>query len=115
MKNFGYCRLTTTGRKTGNPHAVEVTFHREGKSVYMLSRKKDTGRKTDWYHNLEKNPKCTIEIDGKSLKGKVKFQGEDEKLEKKIRDDFAKDMGQDHYDTWYKDTNRIPVVVEVKK
>lgn len=57
---FAY--LTTTGRRTGRAHRIEIWFGVEGtasSSVYLLA---GGGRASDWVANLEAAPAVTIEI-----------------------------------------------------
>ncbi|WKZ39939.1 MAG: nitroreductase family deazaflavin-dependent oxidoreductase [Anaerolineales bacterium] len=54
-----YCYLTTKGRKTGNPHEIEIWFGMDGNSLYLLSGGRD---KSDWVKNLLKDPHVTVRI-----------------------------------------------------
>lgn len=54
-----YCYLTTKGRKTGNPHKIEIWFGMDGNSLYLLSGGRD---KSDWVKNLLKDPHVTVRI-----------------------------------------------------
>jgi deazaflavin-dependent oxidoreductase (nitroreductase family) len=61
--------LTTIGRKTGNPHLVEVWFAvREGQ--IFLSHE---GEETDWMKNIRRNSQVSFEIGGKNFTGKAHF------------------------------------------
>lgn len=55
-----YCYLTTKGRKTGNPHEIEIWFGMDGNSLYLLSGGRD---KSDWVKNLLKDPHVTVRIE----------------------------------------------------
>lgn len=54
-----YCYLTTRGRKTGNPHEIEIWFGLDGKTIYLLSGGRD---KSDWVKNLLNDPRVTTRI-----------------------------------------------------
>jgi deazaflavin-dependent oxidoreductase (nitroreductase family) len=54
-----YCYLTTTGRKSGNPHEIEIWFGIQGDSLYLLS---GGGEGSDWVKNLRANPNVTLRI-----------------------------------------------------
>lgn len=54
-----YCYLTTKGRKTGNPHEIEIWFGMDGNSLYLLSGGRD---RSDWVKNLLKDPHVTVRI-----------------------------------------------------
>ena len=56
-----YCYLTTTGRRTGNPHEIEIWFGIEQGVLYILAGNRE---KSDWVANLIKQPNVTIRIAG---------------------------------------------------
>ncbi len=54
-----YCYLTTTGRKSGKPHEIEIWFGINGNSLYLLS---GGGEGSDWVKNLRVNPNVKVRI-----------------------------------------------------
>lgn len=59
MADDDYCYLTTTGRRTGTPHRIEIWYARDGERLYMLA---GAGRRSDWVLNLEANNEVSVEI-----------------------------------------------------
>ena len=59
LKSEDYCYLTTTGRKSGKPHEIEIWFGIQGTSLYLLS---GGGQDSDWVKNLRANPNVSIRI-----------------------------------------------------
>jgi len=60
------CHLTTTGRVTGRAHRIEIWFaHRQG-TLYFLS---GGGGRADWVLNLLRNPRVTVQVDGREHRG----------------------------------------------
>ena len=55
------CYLTTTGRRTGHPHRIEIWYAADGGTLYLLS---GGGRSSDWVQNLELDPGVLVELDG---------------------------------------------------
>lgn len=53
------CYLTTTGRRSGKPHAIEIWFGREGDTLYLLS---GGGDQADWVRNGVAHPDVTVRI-----------------------------------------------------
>ena len=55
------CMFTTTGRKTGNPHRIEIWFGagEGGDTAYLIS---GNGPGAHWFMNALANPTCTIEL-----------------------------------------------------
>lgn len=56
-----YCYLTTTGRRTGRPHRIEIWYARHGDTLYLLA---GGGRSSDWVQNLAGQPSVGLEVDG---------------------------------------------------
>ena len=58
--------LETTGRKSGARRVATIWFVHERGVVYVQSGREG---KTDWYRNLAKNPRATLEFDGFRTRG----------------------------------------------
>ncbi len=60
-----FCYLTTTGRVTGRPHAIEIwfAFPSDGpdRTLYLLA---GGGERADWVRNLRRHPAVTIRLAG---------------------------------------------------
>ncbi len=54
-----YCYLTTTGRKSGKPHEIEIWFGLQGDSLYLLS---GGGHDSDWVKNLLAQPSVHVRL-----------------------------------------------------
>jgi len=54
----GLIDITTTGRKSGRPHRIEITFHQLNGKVYISGM---PGRR-DWYANLVANPEFVFHL-----------------------------------------------------
>ena len=59
--------LTSTGRKTGNPHRMEIPIFNVGGRLFIVGdpRTHDeqrTLRPRDWYANLTADPRCTVHL-----------------------------------------------------
>lgn len=60
-----YIYLTTKGRKTGNPHTVELWFAVAGKRIYLSHE----GAYTDYMKNILEDGRVEFKI------GKIRFKG----------------------------------------
>jgi deazaflavin-dependent oxidoreductase (nitroreductase family) len=58
-RDFAY--LTTTGRRSGRPHRIEIWFGLSDGILYMLS---GGGDRSDWVRNLREDPAVRIEVSG---------------------------------------------------
>jgi len=61
LVNLPYCYVTTTGRRTGQPHRIEIWFgaHPDGGRIYLLS---GGGDRSDWFRNLRAEPRIRLRI-----------------------------------------------------
>ena len=59
--------LETIGRKSGQPRVIPIAyFHHEGKYLIVASNwGKD--KHADWYLNLLKDPRATLQVNGKTI------------------------------------------------
>jgi deazaflavin-dependent oxidoreductase (nitroreductase family) len=64
-----FIHLTTNGRRTGNPHTVELWFAVSGDRVYLSHE----GKQTDWMKNIKKNGAVAFEIGGKHFTGNARL------------------------------------------
>ena len=69
-----YCYLTTTGRKSGLPHEIEIWFGINGSSLYLLS---GGGNQSQWVKNLLANPNVTVRIAKHNFNGIARIVSEE--------------------------------------
>jgi deazaflavin-dependent oxidoreductase (nitroreductase family) len=84
-----YCYLTTTGRRTGRPHRIEIWYAADGDTLYLLS---GGGRSSDWVRNLLAEPLVRVELDGEVRRGHsrlVEGGDEDERARSLVFDKYA--------------------------
>lgn len=100
--------LETIGRKTGQPRVIPIAyFFHEGKYLIVESNwGKD--RHADWYLNLQKNPRATLQVRGRRVRVEAhEAQGEEyERLWK-----FATERHSPYLDYQKMTKRRIPIVV----
>jgi deazaflavin-dependent oxidoreductase (nitroreductase family) len=56
-----YCSLTTTGRRTGRLHRIEIWYAIDGSVLYLLA---GGGHSSDWVRNAIDDPSVQVEIAG---------------------------------------------------
>lgn len=61
-----FCYLTTTGRRTGRPHTIEIWFGEREGTLYLLS---GGGDRSDWVRNVRKEPKVSVRVEGTERAG----------------------------------------------
>lgn len=65
-----YCYLTTTGRRSGRPHRIEIWYVAEGDTLYLLA---GGGRGSDWVRNLEAEPVVSVEVGEETRAGRARI------------------------------------------
>lgn len=56
-----FCYITTTGRRTGKPHRIEIWFagERDSRTIYVLAGGRD---RADFVRNAMADPRVTVRI-----------------------------------------------------
>ena len=57
--NDDFCYLTTTGRRSGNPHLIEIWFAMRDNTLYLLAGGRD---KSDWVRNIMRDPHVRVRL-----------------------------------------------------
>jgi deazaflavin-dependent oxidoreductase (nitroreductase family) len=73
MASDDYCYLTTTGRRSGRPHRIEIWYAALGDTLYLLS---GGGRSADWVQNLAADGAVLVELDGHVRPGRARIIGD---------------------------------------
>ena len=63
-RKWGAFRLTTTGRRSGNPHSVILAYFEDGPNVVTMAMNGWGEGHPAWWLNLQANPAATAEVDG---------------------------------------------------
>jgi deazaflavin-dependent oxidoreductase (nitroreductase family) len=107
-----FCYLTTSGRKSGGRHTVEMWFavRPGGRALYMLSGGRE---RSDWVKNIRHNPRVEVRISGRTFsgQGRVVQDPEEDLLARKLV--VAKYYGRDklHSSGW--EVESLPVAVDL--
>jgi deazaflavin-dependent oxidoreductase (nitroreductase family) len=60
LTSGGVIDITTTGRKTGRAHRIEIAFHVFDGRIFISGMPRE--RKRDWLANMEANPRFTFHL-----------------------------------------------------
>ncbi|MDJ0768112.1 MAG: nitroreductase family deazaflavin-dependent oxidoreductase [Ilumatobacter sp.] len=63
------CDIITTGRRSGQPHEIEIWFGVLDGTMYLIS---GNGPTADWYRNLLAHPDVTVKLAGDELVGRAR-------------------------------------------
>lgn len=58
------CYVTTTGRRSGRPHEIEIWFTERDGSLYLISGGAD---RSDWVRNLQAHGTASVRIAGETF------------------------------------------------
>jgi deazaflavin-dependent oxidoreductase (nitroreductase family) len=105
-----FCYLTTTGRRTGRPHRIEIWYAADGNTLYLLA---GGGRSSDWVQNVIADPTVRLELDGvnHAARGRVIDDGEEaERARSLVFEKYKKRSGDDL--TEWRD-RALPVAIDM--
>ncbi len=105
-----YCYLTTTGRRTGRPHTIEIWFALRDATIYMLSGGRD---RSDWVRNLQQEPRVSVKIKEIPFPGRARLvsdPGEDALVRRLLVEKYAPTYERD-LTSWGRTS--LPVAIDV--
>lgn len=103
--------LTTTGRKSGEPRTVELSFVLKGIEVFCLA---GDGGRVHWYRNLVSDAHVAISVKDLTLKGRaVRRISHPKRLTRQILGLFREKYGANYVRSWYDGTDRAPVRIKI--
>src|SRR2546426_6156423 len=79
-KQQQFLYLTTTGRKTGKPHRIEIWFVARDGKYYLVS---EQGDRSHWVQNLKSDPKISFTV------GKDIYRGRGRVIDRKKESELA--------------------------
>jgi deazaflavin-dependent oxidoreductase (nitroreductase family) len=91
-----YAYLTTPGRSRGRPREIEIWFHLEGRTIYLLAE----GRgRANWVRNLMADPSVSVRIGDQTFPGTARLVEDDEEeaaarraLPAKYQEGYSEDL-----------------------
>lgn len=63
-KPAGFLKLTTVGRKSGQPRTVDLIYLRDGAAYALTASNGGRPSNPGWFFNLQAHPEVTIEVRG---------------------------------------------------
>ena len=112
LKNLAsepFCYLTTTGRRSGRLHTVEIWFALNGTTLYLLS---EGGEQADWVKNARKTPQVSVRISGHIFPGHARdvSNSEEDALARRIVH-TKYSSSEDDPDDWT--TTALPIAIDL--
>ena len=119
--------LVTTGRVSGDLHAVRLRFAYEDGVVWLrtgerpsapdasgVRRRTESDRTTDWLRNLEHDPEARIRIADAELPARYEPSADRPADLRKAVDLLREKYGAEWVGDWYLDAGRIPVKLRLE-
>ncbi|HXF36878.1 MAG TPA: nitroreductase/quinone reductase family protein [Actinomycetota bacterium] len=108
--DLDYCYLTTTGRRSGCPHTIEIWFALQGHRVYLLA---GGGEGSDWVRNIRNDPTVGLRVGGEDFiaKARVVEDPEEDALARRLLLEKYGPRYPGDLDEWGR--TAVPVVVEL--
>ena len=101
--------LTTKGAKTGEPREHPLAYSEDDGLHVIVASKGGAPTNPHWFHNLQKHPIVTVEVEGETYKAKAKVVEDDEEYERLYAQHAELMPGFNEYRQ--KTSRRIPVIV----
>lgn len=99
--------LTTTGRRSGQPHRIEIWFAAEDGRISLLSGGRE---RADWVRNLQANAQVTVELGGEVHVGAARILQAGTTEDQRARELLVETYREgDNLDAWGRAS--LPVVV----
>jgi deazaflavin-dependent oxidoreductase (nitroreductase family) len=80
---WGALRLTTTGRRTGEPRSVILGYYEDGSNLVSMAMNGWGAAEPSWWLNLQADPHAVVELAGgirRDVLGRAAVAGERERL-----------------------------------
>ncbi len=105
-----YCYVTTTGRRSGRAHTIEIWFALHDGTLYLLS---GGGDGSDWVKNIRANPTVGIRIGDRDMicRGRLIEDPEEDDLARRLLVEKYQPRDQDDLSEW-RETSR-PVAIDL--
>jgi deazaflavin-dependent oxidoreductase (nitroreductase family) len=105
-----YCYVTTTGRRSGNPHTIEIWFAQRGDVVYLLS---GGGNANDWVKNLRAHPTVGLRVGDRDLicRARVVDDAEEDELARRLLMEKYAPRYSGDLDEWRR--TALPVAIDL--
>jgi deazaflavin-dependent oxidoreductase (nitroreductase family) len=105
-----FCYVTTTGRRSGSPHTIEIWFALAGDRLYLLS---GGGEVSDWVKNLKANPTVGVRLGDRDLicRARVVEDPQEDELARRLVTEKYAPRSSDDLEEWRR--TALPVAIEL--
>jgi deazaflavin-dependent oxidoreductase (nitroreductase family) len=110
LANEDFCYLTTTGRRSGRPHTIEIWFALQGRTLYMLAGGRE---KADWVKNALQHSEVQLRIRDMLFTGRARLVNDtqEDALARKIVYDKYTPRDSDDLTDWAR--TALPMAIDL--
>jgi deazaflavin-dependent oxidoreductase (nitroreductase family) len=110
LDDVDYCYITTTGRRSGSPHTVEIWFAVHEGRVFVLS---GGGEGSDWVRNLKANPTVGLRLGNRDMlcRARIVEDPEEDELARRLLVEKYRPRYSGDLEEWRR--TATPVVIEL--
>ena len=112
LADTDFAHLTTTGRRTGKEHTIEIWFSLQDGRIYMLSGE---GDRADWVRNLRKTRRVRLRIGTQSANATARVvragTNEDERARELLDGKYQGWRAGKRLSSWAR--NAFPIAIEL--
>lgn len=77
----GFLKLTTVGRKSGQPRTVHLLYIRDGSAYVLIASNAGKPQSPGWLFNILSTPQVTVEVHGTQRSAVAEVAGPDKRRE----------------------------------
>ena len=108
-----FCYLTTTGRRSGQRHTIEIWFAAQGATIYLMSGGRE---RAEWVRNIKADADVRVRIgdDERTGTGRMVDAGTDEDaLARRLLLAKYEPPGSDELKSWGR--SALPVAIDLEE
>ena len=107
-----FCYLTTTGRRSGNPHTIEIWFAVHGNTLFLMSGGRE---RADWVRNIQADGRISVRIGDVDYRGAgriVEPATDEDSLARRLLLAKYQPEGSDELESWGR--SALPVAIDLE-
>ena len=110
LAELDFCYVTTTGRRSGTPHTIEIWFALRDTVVYLLS---GGGEGSDWVKNLREHPTVGLRLGDRDLicQARLVVDPAEDELARRLLYEKYSSRSSDDLDEWHR--TALPVAIDL--
>ena len=106
-----FCYLTSTGRRTAQPHTIEIWFALQGGTMYLMSGGRE---KADWVRNIIADGRVHVRVGEDELTGRARIvqpNTDEDALARRLLLGKYEPPGSDELKSWGR--SALPVAIDL--